>query len=308
MPELPEVETIRRGLATKALHKTIERVEVRCRRIVLRPNAKQLSESLVGQTIQEIRRRGKFLVFETREFILLVHLGMSGQMTYWDKNRKDDEHFLINPLTGLQQARQHIVDKHTHVSIYFTDGNALHYRDIRQFGKWRLYPKPDFHLAQEFWKLGLEPFTPEYEWKHFLAQFKGRKLRIKSLLLDQRFVAGVGNIYADEALFEAAIHPERRADSLSTDEKKRLFKAIPIVLRRGIHYGGTSIQSYLNAEGEPGSNQEYLNVYGRAQEECRRCRSEILRIIVSQRSTHCCPRCQPRARSRKGRTLQKRKS
>jgi formamidopyrimidine-DNA glycosylase len=298
MPELPEVETIRRGLEAKALQKTIERVEVRCRKIILRPNANHLSDYLVGQTIEGIRRRGKFLVFETREFILLVHLGMSGQMTYWDKNRKDDEHFFINPLTGLQQAQQHVVDKHTHVSIYFTDGNALHYRDIRQFGKWRLYAKPDFHQALEFWKLGLEPFTPGYLWKNFLAQFEGRKLRIKSLLLDQRFVAGVGNIYADEALFEAGIHPERRADSLTTDEKKRLFKAIPKVFRRGIHYGGTSIQSYFNADGEAGSNQDYLNVYGRTKERCRRCRSEILRIVVSQRSTHCCPQCQPKKKSR----------
>lgn len=299
MPELPEVETIRLGLEAKALQKTIERVEVRCRRIILKPKANELSEYLVGQMIEGIRRRGKFLVFETGQFILLVHLGMSGQMTYWDKNRKNDDYFMINPLTGLQQAQQHVVDKHTHVSIYFTDGNALHYRDIRQFGKWRLYAKRDFHLAQEFWKLGLEPFTPEYHWKNFLAQFKGRKLRIKSLLLDQRFVAGVGNIYADEALFEAKIHPERRVDALTTDEKKRLFKAIPTVLRRGIHYGGTSIQSYLNAEGQTGANQEYLNVYGREQEKCLRCHSEILRIIVSQRSTHCCPNCQPKKKTRK---------
>jgi formamidopyrimidine-DNA glycosylase len=305
MPELPEVETIRRGLEAKALRKTIERVEVRCRKIILKPKADQLSEYLVGQTIEEIRRRGKFLVFETREFILLVHLGMSGQMTYWDKNRKDDEHFLINPLTGLQQAQQHVVDKHTHVSIYFTDGNALHYRDIRQFGKWRLYAKSDFHQAQEFWKLGLEPFTADYHWNNFLARFEGRKLRIKSLLLDQRFVAGVGNIYADEALFEGRIHPERRADSLTMDEKKRLFKAIPTVLRRGIHYGGTSIQSYFNADGEAGTNQEYLNVYGRSEENCRRCRSGILRILVSQRSTHYCPQCQPKKRSRKNRTFPK---
>ena len=305
MPELPEVETIRRGLEAKALQKTIERVEVRCHKIILRPKVSQLSRYLVGQTIQAIRRRGKFLVFETREYILLVHLGMSGQMTYWDKNRKDNERFLINPLTGLQQAQQHAVDKHTHVSIYFTDGNALHYRDIRQFGKWRLYAKPDFAQAREFWKLGLEPFTGEYQWENFLAQFEGRKLRIKSLLLDQRFVAGVGNIYADEALFEAGIHPERQVGSLTISEKRRLFKAIPVVLRRGIHYGGTSIRSYYNADGEAGSNQEYLNVYGRAQEKCRCCGSEILRIIVSQRSSHCCPQCQPPNSSRRVRTLPK---
>jgi formamidopyrimidine-DNA glycosylase len=302
MPELPEVETIRRGLEVKALHKTIQRVEVRCEKIVLRPGANQLSDYLVGKSIQQIRRRGKFLVFEFGEFILLVHLGMSGQITYWDRSQPDDDHFLINPLTGLQRARQHAVDKHTHVSIYFTDGNALHYRDVRQFGKWRLYPMSEFGQALEFWKLGLEPFTPEYNWKSFLAQFKARRVRTKSLLLDQGFVAGVGNIYADEALFQAGIHPETLSSSLTLDEKKRLFKAIPVVLRRGIRHGGTSIQSYFNADGVSGSNQDYLNVYGRAEEKCRRCKTGILRIIVSQRSTHFCPRCQPAKRNRK-RTL-----
>jgi formamidopyrimidine-DNA glycosylase len=199
----------------------------------------------------------------------------------------------------LQRARQHAVDKHTHVSIYFTDGNALHYRDIRQFGKWRLYLTSEFDQALEFWKLGLEPFTPEYNWKSFLAQFRARRVKIKSLLLDQEFVAGVGNIYADEALFQARIHPERLSSSLTLDEKKRLHKAIPTVLRRGIRHGGTSIQSYFNAEGISGNNQDYLNVYGRAKEECRRCKTEIRRIVVGQRSTHFCPRCQPAGKVRK---------
>src|SRR3990172_3961271 len=115
MPELPEVETIRRGLEAKALFKTIQRVEIRCHKIILRPEANQLSDYLVGKTIRQIRRRGKFLVFEVGEFILLIHLGMSGQMTYWDRSQEDDDHFFINPLTGLPRARQHAVDKHTHV-------------------------------------------------------------------------------------------------------------------------------------------------------------------------------------------------
>ncbi|MFN8006475.1 MAG: DNA-formamidopyrimidine glycosylase [Terriglobia bacterium] len=298
MPELPEVETIRRGLEKKALQKTIERVEVRCRKIILRPQASQLAVELAGQTIEEIRRRGKFLVLGTRDFILLIHLGMTGQLTYWDKTEKDAEAFSINPLTGLQQAHQHAIDKHTHIIIYFTDGNALHYRDVRQFGKWRLYAKEEFGEAQEFWRLGLEPFSPEYTWKGFEARFGKRNLRIKSLLLDQGFVAGVGNIYADEALFEARVHPERRVSGLSQDEKLKLFKAIPKVLRRGIHFGGTTFQSYLNAEGKAGGFQEYLNVYGRERQHCRRCESQIQRLVISQRSSHFCPNCQPRRRSR----------
>jgi formamidopyrimidine-DNA glycosylase len=168
----------------------------------------------------------------------------------------------------------------------------MHYRDIRQFGKWRLYRNEVFHEAREFWQLGLEPFDKSYTHTKFLERFQNRKLRIKSLLLNQTFVAGVGNIYADEALFEAGIHPERLARSLSAVEKQRLFRAIPKVLRRGLKHGGTSFQNYFNADGEAGTNQERLRVYGREGERCRRCRTPIVRIVVSQRGTHFCPRCQ----------------
>ena len=233
------------------------------------------------------------LLLETEDYRLLIHLGMTGQLTYWDKTATNDNNFFVHPLTGLQKSRQHTVDKHTHVSLYFADGNALHYRDIRQFGKWRLYRREEFADAREFWSLGLEPFTPDYRWARFRKRCDGRKLKIKSLLLNQSFVAGVGNIYADEALFEARIHPERRVATLTQQEKRRLFHAIPKVLKRGLKYGGTSFQNYLNAEGEKGSNQERLRVYGRKGEKCLRCRAQVARVAVSQRSSHFCPRCQP---------------
>ena len=295
MPELPEVETIRRGLAEKVVGKTIDHVVVRCRKIVLRPSPGDLREWLALQTIRQISRRGKFLVITAGDYVLLVHLGMTGQLTYWDQTQMDDDRFFVHPLTGLQKARQHPVDKHTHLSLYFTDGNALHYRDIRQFGKWRLYRQAEFPHATEYWGLGLEPFTADYTWKNFLHGFEGHQLRIKSLLLNQGFVAGVGNIYADEALFDAGIHPERKAGSLSLEEKKRLFRAIPKVLKRGLKYGGTSFQDYVNADGQSGSNQERVKVYGREGERCFRCRTPIVRIVVSQRGTHLCPVCQPPA-------------
>jgi len=298
MPELPEVETIRRGLVTKILNKPIRSVKVRCPRIILHTRPHELEAALANQTIKGISRRGKFLLFETKDYKLLVHLGMTGQLTYWDKAATNDKKFFVHPLTGLQKARQHAVDKHTHVSLYFEDGDALHYRDIRQFGKWRLYRREEFTQAREFWSLGLEPFTSGYCWGQFLERFDGRTLRIKSLLLNQSFVAGVGNIYADEALFDAKIHPERRAGTLTLQEKRRLFHAIPKVLRRGLKYGGTSFQNYLNAEGERGSNQERLRVYGREGGKCFRCRGEVVRIVVSQRSSHLCPRCQPRRSTR----------
>ncbi len=293
MPELPEVETIRRGLAEKVVGRKIERVEIRCNRIVSYPSPDQLQEALLHQTIRQISRRGKFLVFDVGDSRLLIHLGMTGQLTYWVQSQKDDKGFFRHPLTGLQKARQHGVDKHTHISLYFSSGDAMHYRDIRQFGRWRLYQPEELAMAPEFVKLGLEPFTADYTWNRFLEAFKGRKLHIKSLLLDQHFVAGVGNIYADEALFDSRIHPERTAESLSIDEKRRLFRAIPRVLKRGLKYGGTSFQDYINAEGLAGSNQERLSVYGRKGEKCLRCKLSIQRIVVSQRSSHFCPHCQP---------------
>ncbi|MBM3801557.1 MAG: bifunctional DNA-formamidopyrimidine glycosylase/DNA-(apurinic or apyrimidinic site) lyase [Acidimicrobiia bacterium] len=293
MPELPEVETIRLGLLRHVCNHRIERVEIRCNRIVLRPKPNELAAALGGQSIRGIERRGKFLVFVFDEYRLLVHLGMSGQLTYWDRSRKDDDRFVVT-VTGLQQARQHPVDKHTHISFYFGDGKAMHYRDIRQFGKWRLYRVEEFHEAKEFWQLGPEPFGSAYTYSNFQERILSRKLPIKSLLLNQRFVAGVGNIYADEALFEAGIHPQRLAHSLSDKEKRRLFKTIPKVLRRGLRQGGTSFQNYFNADGEAGNNQETLRVYGREGKKCHRCRTAIQRIVVGQRGTHFCANCQPR--------------
>ena len=292
MPELPEVETIRIGLAGSVLGKTIFKVTIRNRRIVVRPQPGRWSRDLKAQTIRSIARRGKFLLFTTERFQLLVHLGMTGQLTYWDKSRIDDRGFFVHPLTGLQKARQHGVDKHTHLSLYFTDGNALHYRDIRQFGKWRLYPMGEFKQAKEYWSLGIEPFTSQYSWARFLAGLKGRKTRIKSLLLNQHFLAGLGNIYVDEALFEAGLHPLRSCESLTEEEKRKLFRAIPRVLKRGLRYGGTSFQNYVNVRGEAGANQERLRVYGRSGEPCRRCRNPVSRTVVSQRSSHFCPQCQ----------------
>ena len=293
MPELPEVETIRRGLAEKVIGRTIERMEIRNKRIVMYPAPGQLIDALDHRTICQITRRGKYLVFDVGDYHLLIHLGMTGQLTYWVQSQKDDPFFFRHPRTGLQKARQHCVDKHTHISLYFSNGDALHYRDVRQFGRWRLYRPEELAMAPEFVKLGLEPFTRDYSWPRFLKAFKGRKLRIKSLLLDQRFVAGVGNIYADEALFDSRIHPERKADALSNDEKRRLFRAIPKVLKRGLKHGGTSFQDYINADGLAGSNQERLWVYGREGEKCSRCKIRIQRIVVSQRSSHFCPHCQP---------------
>jgi formamidopyrimidine-DNA glycosylase len=150
-------------------------------------------------------------------------------------------------------------------------------------------------LDEFFEHLGLEPFTSTYELQAFLTLMKGRETRIKTLLLNQSFVAGVGNIYADEALFESGIHPARRVNRLRVYEKKSLFEAIPRVLERGIRFGGTTVRDFINSEGTSGDHQQKLNVYGREGRPCRFCESALRKIVVSQRGTHFCPICQPRS-------------
>lgn len=293
MPELPEVETIRRGLRPRVVGRTICEVCVGQRRI-LRVPARRLAQIICGQKIQALDRRGKFLVFELDDHCLILHLGMTGQLTLRDPARTDRVRFIRHPVTGLQRIVQHAPDRHTHLQILFENGTALLFRDIRQFGRVSLIKRKAGALADFFAGLGLEPFTPSYTLEAFLEKFRHRKLKIKSLLLDQSFVAGVGNIYADEALFEAGIHPARSVRSLRRWEKERLFEAIGKVLLRGISFGGTSLRDYVNSEGEQGSHQEELRVYGRRGQYCLCCASEISRTVINQRGTHFCPRCQPR--------------
>ena len=295
MPELPEVETILRGLKPRVLELSIRDVLIGDRKI-LQIRADRLRRAIRNQTIRGISRRGKYLVFELDCHYLIFHFGMTGQLTYRDPEQADSKGFLRHPVTGLQSARQHPPDRHTHLHILLDEGKALLYRDIRKFGRVFLVTKNQENALAVFFKgLGLEPFTSEYNIQAFLEGFRNRKLRLKSLLLDQGFVAGIGNIYADEALFEAYLHPARTSLSLRKKEKTRLFEAILRVLERGITLRGTTFRNYVNSDGEPGSHQEALQVYGRQGKVCRRCGGLIRRIVINQRGTHFCPSCQPRS-------------
>ena len=301
MPELPEVESIRRGLLSRVIGRSISEVVVGEPK-PLQVDPVHLVREVTGQTIWELARRGKFLIFKLDRHFCIFHLGMTGQLTFRDPSRDDSKQFLQHPLTGLQRARQHAPDRHTHLQFLFDDATSLLFRDIRKFGKVFLIQRKEEALLAFFQRLGLEPFTSDYSLEAFLKRLGKRKLRVKSLLLDQSFVAGVGNIYADEALYEAGIHPARRVRSLRKKEKKELFQAIPRVLEQGIAYGGTSLRDYVNSDGEIGAYQEELQVYGRSGEPCYRCGSVIQKIVIGQRGTHFCPTCQLRA----GRRVRKR--
>ena len=294
MPELPEVETIRQGLREQILGATIRDVELTGCRIFQTP-AELLLARLPQQQIVEIDRRGKFLIVRLSRDRLVIHLGMTGQLTVWYPERPDSEDFLRHPVTGLQRVRQHSVDKHTHLQLQFKDGRSLWFRDPRKFGKCHLLEK-ESELTALLTHLGMEPLSDEYTMPTFLKGLQGRKTSIKALLLNQRVVAGVGNIYADEALFQAAIHPSRRANRLRRYEKQRLFQAIRLALEKGVTYGGTTLRDYVNSDGREGGNQDELFVYGRTGQPCPRCGTRIEKIVVAQRGTHFCPGCQSRSK------------
>jgi formamidopyrimidine-DNA glycosylase len=274
MPELPEVETIRRTLNKLVSGKRIERVEVRLPRIVQKPDDAQFFQAmLAGRTIRGIERRGKFLRFLLDDLVLVSHLRMEGRYGLY-RNGDPEE-------------------KHTHVIFYFSDGSELRYKDVRQFGTMHLFPSgTDLH-EPPLARLGLEPLDPDFDFAAFRDAVGGRTGKIKPVLLNQEHIAGIGNIYADEALFRAGIHPERTADSLTRSELKRLHEAIVSTLREAVEAGGSSVKSYVNGQGEMGMFQMRLHVYGRKNEPCRVCGNTIAKITVGGRGTHYCPKCQP---------------
>jgi formamidopyrimidine-DNA glycosylase len=272
MPELPEVETVRKGLERLVVGKTIQEVTVLWAKIIETPEIEVFEHQLIGQTIHKMERRGKFLIFKLTDFDLISHLRMEGK---YEVHEKDDGR-----------------TKHTHVIFTFTDGTQLRYLDVRKFGRMVLVEKDQGQNYKGILALGPEPIPADFKLADFRSGLKKHHKAIKPLLLDQRLVTGLGNIYVDEALWEAKIHPEQPADSLKAKEAETLYYAIIDVLARAVEAGGTTIRSYLNALGEAGKFQIMLNVYGQTNQPCPRCGTPIQKIKVAQRGTHFCPACQ----------------
>ncbi|MEQ2526978.1 DNA-formamidopyrimidine glycosylase [Robertmurraya yapensis] len=279
MPELPEVETVRRTLVELVSGKTIERVTVTWPKIIKKPvEVEQFKDALVGQVIEEISRRGKFLIFYTTDFALVSHLRMEGRY-------------------GLYTPEEEI-DKHTHVIFYFTDGTQLRYRDVRKFGTMHLFKKGEELAELPLSQLGPEPFSEEFTVARMERMLAQTNRSIKTVLLDQKLVVGLGNIYVDEALFKAGIHPERSASSLTKKEMKILHHEIIQTLTEAVAKGGSTVRSYVNSQGEIGMFQLELFVYGRNGKACKTCSSELERIVVGGRGTVFCPKCQKRKKSK----------
>jgi len=274
MPELPEVQTIVNDLnAAKLVGVPISGAKVFWARTIAEPSSVLFCNRMKGRTFTAIRRRGKHLVFETdNDYTMLLHLRMSGRLH----------------LVSVDTPRL----KHEHVIITFSDKKQLRFHDTRKFGRIHLIVDPERILG----RLGPEPLEKGFTVKVLAGRLRRHKRLLKPLLLDQAFVAGLGNIYADEALWDAKLHPNRIAATLSMNEIKALHRAIPRVLKRGLKNLGTSLgtgeTNFYSVARHQGRNKDELKVFRRSDLPCPRCKATIERIIVGQRSTHICSECQ----------------
>ena len=272
MPELPEVETIVRGLQKTVVGKTIKNVRV-IHPIIVKQNSRNFKKNVEKSEIIRVRRRGKYILIDlSNKKTILTHLRMTGSL------------LLLEPSAPL--------DKHDHLILkFYKTQKELRYRDLRKFGRIKSFLTSREENISDLKKLG--PESLNISSSDFFNLFQKRKGRIKSALLNQQILAGLGNIYADESLFEAQIHPQQKADKLSPQKLKKLHQAIQKILKKAINAGGSSIENYYNINGEIGNFQLQHKVYGREGLPCKRCRSKIKRIKISQRSSYFCPRCQP---------------
>lgn len=278
MPELPEVETVCRTLNQLVAGKTITDVTVSLPRIIRRPSEPvEFAGALAGQTMRSVERRGKFIRIVMDDLVLVSHLRMEGRYGVY---RSDEP-----------------VETHTHVIFHFTDGTELRYKDVRQFGTMDIFAPGEEWTMPPLNKLGLEPLGETFTLQALRDALGKRTTKLKPLLLDQAYVVGLGNIYVDEALFQAGLHPERTAESLKPAEWSRLYDAIRDTLGRAVEAGGSSIKSYVNGQGEMGMFQHSLLAYGRGGEPCSTCGTTIEKFVVGGRGTHICPKCQPKPRS-----------
>lgn len=279
--ELPEVEVLRRDVEKEVVGRRISSAEVRPQKNamnVIRKHhrtRKDFTKRLEGRKITVAERRGKhLLLFLDGEDVLVVHFRMSGRLL---KGRKGQE-----------------LPPHTHVHMEFAQGGDLRYADPRAMGRMFVVPKDELERLKELRDIGIDPLEHTFTWPQFSHRLMERKQKLKPLLMDQQFIAGLGNIYSDEALWGAGLRHDRLSDELSSQEVRRLYRAIQEVVQEAIRYRGTTLEdgAYVDLHGNPGEYQQELKVYGRRGESCRRCRSPIETVKISNRGSYFCPVCQ----------------
>jgi len=270
MPELPEVETTCRGVTPYLEGKQIAEVHLHCNKLRW-PIPERLPEMVAGATVLRVTRRAKYLIIETELGTLISHLGMSGS---W------------RVITQGEQLR-----KHDHIELVMREGARLVYHDPRRFGA-LLHTSDDWRDHPQIAALGPEPFDPTFNAEYLYKACRKRKLPVKTLIMNNAVVVGVGNIYANEALFNAGIRPRRAAKSLTKIEAVRLHSTIISVLKTAIDQGGTTLKDFVNTDGQPGYFAQTLNVYGREGKACIKCSSALKGVVIAGRATVYCPKCQ----------------
>ncbi len=267
MPELPEVETIKNELLPHVLNRTIQSVNVYWDKMVKQPSVKEFRSQVSGQKITGLSRRGKYLFFHlSGGNVLIMHMKMTGSL-------------LVNPSDT----------RFTRAILHLDNGTAIHFWDPRKFGK--MWLDKDTKAVQS--QLGPEPLDESFTMGTLSNILEKRNAPVKAVLLDQAIIAGIGNMYADEALFEAKIHPAKPARTLSKEEVKRLYLAIQLVLRKALEKKGASVRNYIRPDGTPGRAHDEFNVAHGVGKNCPRCGTPIKRIVVRGRGTYFCPKCQP---------------
>lgn len=273
MPELPEVETVKQTLKRLVQNKTIQHVDVFWPNIIKLPeDVEEFKIKLQQQTILDIHRKGKFILFELNDYILISHLRMEGKYSV--------------------HTHEEPVKKHTHVIFMFTDGKELRYNDVRKFGTMHIVNKGEELKQKPLNQLGPDPFDAAFTFDYFYKKLHKTERVIKSALLDQTIVAGLGNIYVDETLFQAKVNPLKKANKLTKKEVRAIQEEAKTILQHAIELGGTTIRSYSNGNGEMGMFQQTLSVYGQENRPCRNCGKPIVKMKIGGRGTHVCMNCQ----------------
>ncbi|MAZ38736.1 MAG: DNA-formamidopyrimidine glycosylase [Legionellales bacterium] len=269
MPELPEVETTKRGIAAYAKNTLIQQVIVHNPRLRW-PVDLTRTKQLAGQIIHSVQRRGKYLLFFCDYLHFIIHLGMSGSL----RMTQHDEH----------------IKKHDHIQLVLDNQQTITFNDPRRFGCFIVTPEPLNHKL--ITKLGVEPLSADFHANYLYKRLQNKKINIKQCIMNSQWLVGVGNIYANEALFLSGIHPLRPANSLSHSECLLLVQQIKQILRTAIRHGGTTLKDFINAQGKPGYFQQTLNVYGRANKPCHHCGNLLHETRINSRSTVFCSVCQ----------------
>jgi len=272
MPELPEVETVRKTLKRLILQKRIRDVDVFYDKMIRGYEVEEFRQKVIGRTFLDIQRRGKYLIFMLDDVALISHLRMEGK--YFIKNADEPK------------------DKHEHVIFYFEDGDTLRYHDTRKFGTFDLCQLEDIYTKSVVSKLGFEPWDKDMNVSYLREKFSSKSIAIKTALLDQNIITGLGNIYVNEVLFLSKLNPTKSANSLTNKDLKNIIENSKKVLEKAIELGGTTIRSYTDSLGVTGRFQNELHVHDKENEPCDGCGTTIRKVKVNGRGTYYCPKCQ----------------